>query len=213
MDEKNVVIIAAFLAVLSLILLLGILFRKKFWSLYSSLLPYLLAGIFLINLPAFQFINRPYFNWAYEGVIQRLPSNQLVDLYVTSGTPIKPKWIYSVIETYYKGKSLIIPENLVESLDLSIELLESQAQLADVTLVEEDWDISAEDMELILALDPDMIQTQKLDTKGNVTREVGNIYHFVSIDALSQTPLVLLRYQNKLFFLPESILLNLEGES
>lgn len=213
MDERNVVIMAAFLVVLSLVLLLAILFRKKFWGLIGSVFPYLLAGIFLINLVAFQSINRPYFNWAYQGVIQRLPSNELVDLYATSGTPIKPRWIYPVIETYYQGRTLIIPENLVESLDLSLDLLETQGQLEEVDLVVEDWDLSPADLDVIMALDPDRIQTQKLDSNGNVTQEAGDIYHFVSVDTVSQTPLVLLRYQNKLFFLPESILQDLEGES
>ena len=213
MDVQNIVFIVAFLAALSLLLLLAILFRKKFWTLFGPVLPYLLVGIFLFNLISFQMINRPYFNWAYQGVIQRLPSNGLIDLYVTSGTPIKPRWIYTVIETYYQGRSLIIPEDLVESLDLSLDLLKSQAQLIDVDLVQGDWDISPADLEVIMALDPDMIQTQKLNSKGNVTQELGDIYHFVEDPADSQSALVLLRFDNKLFFVPESVLQTLGGDS
>lgn len=212
MDVNNLIFIVGFVVLFSLIFFLSIRFRDRFWGLFGTVLPFLLGGIFLFNLISFEFRNRPYFNWAYEGVLQRLPSDGMVDLYASSGTPIKPQWIYIVIETYYQGKTLTIPETLVEGLELSIDLLESQAQLDEVVLVKAPGYLSPADLEEIMALDQDKIQTQKLDSKGNVTREAGDIYHF--IDAVDpQEALVLLRYQDSLFFVPESVLPELEGEN
>ena len=80
--------------------------QERFWRLFGTGLPYILGGIFLFNIISFGLINRPYFNWAYEGVLQRLPTNGLVDLYATSGTPIRTEWIYAVIENYYQGQTV-----------------------------------------------------------------------------------------------------------
>ena len=213
MDVINLILIVSFLALLSLFLFLAFRFRDKFWRLYGLMLPFLLGGIFLFNLISFGFINRPYFNWAYLGVLQQLPSNELVDLYATSGTPIKPRWIYAVIENYYQGQSLSIPRDVLESLDLPLESIQDQAQLSDVKIIEGDWNLSEDDLELILDLEPGKVQTQILDEKGNVTREAGDTYYFVVDPADPLSPLVLLRFEDQLFFLPESILQELEGES
>ena len=212
MDLRNLLIGGIYLAVLSLLVFLVLRFREKFWKWFVPVIfPILLTALFIYNLVSFTSLNQPYFNWAYQGVLRRLSSNELIDLYSTSATPLKPEWIYPFIEDYYLGRTLFIPENLMDSLDLSLERLVSQGRLAAVKIIMIDGRLAESDLEGILSLEMIDIHTNELNKNGNITREEGDIYHFVTAESDPGTPLLLIRFENQLFFIPEDLLLDLGG--
>jgi hypothetical protein len=212
MDQQYLAIICIYLVVLSLLLFLSMKYREKFWDRFRSLLfPIIMAALLFYNLVAFPFINQPYFNWAYRGRLQRLPSNELLDLVETNDTPLKPEWIYTFIANLYQGKTLLIPGSLIDNLDLSLENLLHQGRLAAVKTIEKKGDLTEAEIGSILDMDLVKIPTKKIDDLGNVTKEDGYIYYFIQEEKNPKAPLLLLRNQNQLFFIPEDLLSGLEG--
>jgi hypothetical protein len=126
-----------------------------------------------------------------------LPSNELIDLLKNSlGQPI-PDWIYPLIEEHYPGRILYIPEKLASSLDLSLERLKSQGRLADVILIEYDHDLTGEEVDLIMKMDNEEIDLME-----------GGIYHFIREVESLESPLLLLKFENRYFFISDELLPN-----
>lgn len=210
MNPYTLVIIIIYLVVLSFVLVLSIKFRSKFWNLYgSALFPVLLAAIFIYNLVSFPSINQPYFNWAYQGVLQQLPSNELIDLF--KRTPLRAEWIYALIEDYYLGRTLFIPESELSSLELSLDSLRSQGRLANVITIESDGKLTEDEVELILGLEHVDVSTREVDLNNNITATEGDIYYFITEEKDPDSPLLLLRYENQVFIIPEDLLPIPEG--
>jgi len=212
MDSQNLVIIGIYLTVLSLLLFLSIRYREKFWTRFGSVLfPILLAVLFIYNLISFPAINQPYSNWAYQGRLQRLPSSELLDLFETSATPLRADWIYALVEDYYLGRTLLIPENIIDSLDLSLEGLLSQGRLADVEIIEFEKKLTADEVKKVLGMRYVDMPTREVDSKNNITTREGDVYYFILEEVDPNSPLLLLKHENQLFFIPEDLLPDLEG--
>lgn len=207
MDLGNLEIILIYTISLSILFALSIILRGKFWHRFGALVfPILLGGVIIFNLLSFPAVNQPYFNWAYQGRLQRLPSNQLIDLFKTSQTPLRADWIYPFIADYYPGRTLLIPENLLDSLELSLDQLDSQGQLAAVEVIEFNGVLEESQAEIIQEWEMAVVPTRELDSDGNITREEGDSYHFFREEEDTEAALLLLRYDDQLFFIPEDLL-------
>jgi hypothetical protein len=95
---------------------------------------------------------------------------------------------------------LFIPENLLDSLELSVERLLSQGRLADVIPIELDEILTEAEVEMILGLEYVDLGTKE-----------GNVYHFVTEEKDPNSPLLLLVHESQFFFIPEDLLTDLEG--
>ena len=203
MDLGNREIILIYALSLSIVIALSIIFREKFWHRFGSwLFPILLGVLIIFNLFSFPAINQPYFNWAYQGHLQRLPSNQLIDLFQTSGSPLRADWIYPFVEDYYQGRKLLIPENLTDSLELNQERLLSQSRLAVVETIAFNGELTKDEVEMLLDLETVSIPTRVLNSEGNITKEQGDVYHFVLGEKDASVPVLLLKHENQFFFVP-----------
>ena len=111
-----------------------------------------------------------------------------------------PEWIYSFIDIYYQGKTLLIPDNIVNSLDLTQEELQTQGRLSDVSFIEFDGLLSEADAELLLLLE-----------SADITLDDGVEYHLITEIRDPASPLLLLRYQRQLYFIPQDLLLEIRG--
>jgi len=184
-----------FLAILGLVTLLAFKFREKFWKLFGSVLPLILGALFIYNI-----LSYPSLNWfvifpSYQGPFQRLPSNELISLYDVGSAEARIGWIYSLIEIYYPGKTLGVPEEVLDSLDLSPELLVTQGRLADVVTLEFDSELNDDQADQILGMEAVSI---RLDD--------GNLYHFLTGETDPKSYLLLLKHGNQIFFVPEGLL-------
>lgn len=153
------------------------------------ILQLILAGTVIYNLISFSSINQ-----ADPWRLQRLPSNELVDLVDSSLAPFKTIWIYPLIDIYCQGRTLLIPEGFLDSLNLSAELLQSQGLLADVRPIKSGGELTEGEVELILGMDQIDIRTKE-----------GETYHFIMEEKDPSAPLLLLRYENQLFFIPKDL--------
>ena len=170
--------------------------HKKIRTRFGSvILQLVLGGTVIYNLIAF-----PSINQADPWSLQRVPSNELVDLFDMSLAPFKTSWVYSLVDTYYQGRTLLIPEEILDSLLLSVELLQTQGHLSEVVPIEIDDKLTKGDVELILGKDYVDIRTKD-----------GETYHFITEEKDPSSPLLLLKYENQLFFIPDDLLPALEG--
>jgi hypothetical protein len=185
-----------YLAILCVVLFLAIRFRRRFQKLFGSTLFPLILGILIV----YNIISYPSLNWfvifpSYQGPFQRLPSNELISLYDAGSAKAQIEWIYSLIEIYYPGKTLGVPKEVLGSLDLSAELLQTQGRLAEVVPLEFDSDLTVDQVDLILAME---FVSIRLDD--------GNIYYFVTEETDSDSYLLLLKHGNQLIFVPKDLL-------
>ncbi len=192
-ELKFVYIVLAIIGIL-ISLLIKIWF-KSWYRFGIILIPLILVGNIITNLIWF-----PAINQGDRWQLQRLPSNELIDLYNTSITPFKAGWIYSLVELYYQGRTLLIPDDVLDSLDISRELLQTQGQLAEVVPVDLDRKLTENEVEMILDLEGDKILMND-----------GNLYHFVTGGVDQKSPLLLLKYENQLFFIPGDLLSDWES--
>ena len=192
-ELKFVYIVLAIIGIL-ISLLIKIWF-KSWYRFGIILIPLILVGNIITNLIWF-----PAINQGDRWQLQRLPSNELIDLYNTSITPFKAGLIYSLVELYYQGRTLLIPDDVLDSLDISRELLQTQGQLAEVVPVDLDRKLTEREVEMILDLEGDKILMND-----------GNLYHFVTGGMDQKSPLLLLKYENQLFFIPGDLLSDWES--
>jgi hypothetical protein len=190
-----------YLAILGLMLFLSIRYKAKFWGLLGRVFPLLLAALVLFNLISFSFINQAYIHPAYRGHLERLQSNELIDLLENSASPPRKVWIYALVEDYYQGRVLLVPEELLDSLDLSQERLQAQGQLADLKTIDYQVKPTAEDMQQILSREYFDLNT--ID---------GGVFTFVIEGADSNVPLLFFKYGNQHYFVPEDLLSDLESD-
>ena len=185
-----------YLVILGLVLFLAIRFRRRFQKLFGSTLFPLILGVLLI----YNIISYPTLSWfvifpSYQGSLQRLPSNELISLYDNGSAQARTAWIYSLVEIYYQGMRLGVPAGLLNSLDLSAELLQTQGRLAEVVQLEFENDLTIDQVDLILAME---FVSIRLDD--------GNIYYFVTEETDSDSSLLLLKLGNQLIFVPKDLL-------
>lgn len=190
------VFLLCYTLVLIPVLILAFKNREKFWKLFGSVLFPLILGTLLF----YNIVSYPSLNWfaifpSRQGPFQRLPSNGLISLFDNGSAQARAGWVYSLIEIYYQGKTLGVPDEIMKSLNLSQELLKTQGRLVDVVPLEMENELTEGQAELILGMDSVSI---KLDD--------GNIYHFVLEEMDPNSYLLLLKYGNQLFFLPEDLL-------
>ncbi len=153
----------------------------------------------------YNILSYPTLNWfvifpSYQGTFQRLPSNQLISLYDHGSAQARAAWIYSLVEIYYPGKTLGVPDGLMDSLNLSGELLRTQGRLAGLVAVEIDHNLTEDQAGGILAMKRDSIRMDD-----------GNLYHFITEEKDPESTLLLLQRGNELFFIPEDLLPGKEG--
>ena len=187
--------------VLSPVLFLAMKYRAKFWKLFGSALFPLILGVLLV----YNIVSYPSLNWfaifpSYQGPLQRLPSNELISLYEHGSAQARVAWIYSLVEIYYPGKILGVPDGLMDSLNLSGELLRTQGRLAGLVAVEVEHNLTENQAEGILAMEKDSIRMDD-----------GNLYHFITEEKDPEATLLLLQRGNELFFIPEDLLPGKEG--
>lgn len=198
MDLQPQIIAAIILAIIAISILLLIRFRYRSWFRFGVwFIPFVFLGTIIVNLILF-----PVIDQADRWQFQRLPSNDLIDLYQVSMTPYKIEWIYPLVEIYYQGRTLYTPDGLLETLDLSQELLQTQGYLADVIPLQMDRKLTESELDLIL--DWEDAQILMID---------GNEYHFVSDGMDQDSSLLLLQSGNQVFFVPEGILSDWERGS
>jgi hypothetical protein len=155
----------------------------------------LLGGNFIFNLASFSSINSADL-WS----LKRLSSNELIELYQASSAPLRTEWIYPVIEDLYGGSTLYIPADMLDSLDFSVELLKIRGHLSEVVPSEIDGELTEGEVELIQAMEYSDLKTKD-----------GKTYHFIIGRKGSSAPLLLLYYDNQLFFIPEDLHQEIEG--
>ena len=162
---------------------------------FVVIIPLLLGGNLLFNLVSFSSINTDDL-WS----LKRLPSNELIDLYEVSSAPIRTEWIYPVIEDFYGGNALYIPADLLDSLDLSVELLQTRGRLVEVIHLESGMELPERDLAFMLSMD-----TEPLSTKN------GDVYHFIGTGEEAGGAVVLIEHESQFFFIPATLLPDLEG--
>jgi len=188
-------IIGFYLVVLVLLYSLMRKLQEKFWLRFSAVMfPFLLVGHILFNVISFPAVNQA--RWR----LRRLPSNDLIDLMDNSYSQRRTYWIYPLMEIYYAGRTLQIPENLLDSLPLSKEELQRKGRLAEVVPIEMIAELTEGEVELILAAD-------YLD----ISIDDGYLYHFVMQETDLDSPLLLRRYEDRLFFIPKDLLPDTES--
>lgn len=193
MDSRYLEAIIFYLVLMGLVYALQKKLGDKFWIQYGTVaFPLLVGGLLIFNLIAY-----PTLNQGNKWNSSRLPSNELIDLLKNSlGQPIS-NWIYPLIEDHYPGRVLYIPESLTGSLDLSLEGMKNKGRLADVILIEFDYDLTGEEVDLILKMEYDKIDLME-----------GGVYHFITEENSPESPLLLLKHENRYFFIPEDLLPN-----
>lgn len=189
-------IISFIVVLMSIVIPLMIKLQDKFWFRFGTvMLPLILVSTLIYNLISFPSTDRAGI-WS----LQRLPSNELIDLFDESTTPIKTAWLYPLIDSYYQSRTLIISDSLLGSLNLSVELLQTQGHLADIKIIDLDTRLSEGDVELILGME--IVDLRMVN---------GHVYHFVTEELDPGSPLLLLRHEKQLFFIPEDLLPDPEG--
>jgi len=155
----------------------------------------IMGGNLLFNLFSFSSINQ-----ADLWNLRRLPSNELIDLYKASSAPLRTEWIYPVIEDFYDGSTLYIPADMMDSLDLSVELLRTRGRLVEVIPLESGMELSERDIEYLLSMDNDVISTKN-----------GKVYHFIEMVDEAAGSVLLIEHEIQFFFIPADFLPDLEG--
>lgn len=195
MDIRYLEAIVFYLVVLGLFFALMRKLPEKFWIRFGAVMfPLMLAAHLIYNITSF-----PYINQKNKWNTRRLPSNELIDLLNNGVALSRVSWIYALIEDSYLGRTLFVPESLFASLDLSAARLKSQGGLADVIPVEFNYELTERDVDLILKMEYHDMDTME-----------GDIYYFITEEKHPGTPLLLLKYENKLFFIPEDLLKDVE---
>ena len=192
MDIWNLESIIIYLAILSLLVIVLYIFRAKINPRSVSIITLALSLVII----SYNLISFPSFIQANEWKVQLLPSNEFIDLFENSLSPTRISWVYPLIEDHYLGRTLLIPESLVDTLELSLERLVSQAQLADVKLIDSVLNITERDLGLIMGLESVFFLNEKTNQS----------YYFVTEENDPNAPLLLLRYENQFFFIPEDLL-------
>ena len=168
--------------------------RTRFW-IFIVMVPLVLGGNLIFNLVSFSSINTADL-WSLE----RVPSNELIDLYKASSAPLRTEWIYPIIEDFYDGGTLYIPADMMDSLDLSLELLQTRGRLIEVISLESSLELSERDIESVLSMENDVISTKN-----------GDVYHFMRMGDEAGGSVVLIEYENQFFFIPAELLSDLDG--
>jgi hypothetical protein len=181
-------------------LYLSIRYKQIFNRLLGRVFPFLLTALVLVNLISFPFINQNHIHPTYKGHLERLPSNKLIDLLENSVSPPRKVWIYALVEDYYQGRVLLISNDISSSLDLSLERLKVQGQLADVRTSLYQVKPSADAMKHVLSMEYFDLNT--ID---------GGVFTFVTGGADSTSPLLLFMYEDQYYFVPEDLLPDMEG--
>ena len=127
--------------------------RTRF-RIFVVMVSLLLGGNLIFNLVSFSSINRADL-WSLE----RVSSNELIDLYKASSAPLWTAWIYPIIEDFYDGATMYVPAEMMDSLDLSADLLQTQGRLGEVILLESGMEFSERDIEYLLSINSDSIST------------------------------------------------------
>ena len=192
MQFWNLQSILIYLVILSFLVIVLFLFRTKIKPRFVSMFT-LIQSIMVI---CYNLISFPFFLQENDWKMQPLPSNELIDLYENSLSPTRTSWIYPLIEDHYRGRTLLIPKSFVDSLDLSLERLVSQAQLADVKLI---------DFVLTL-MEKDLNAIKDLDSAFFLNEKTNQSFYFVLEEKDPAAPLLLLRHENQIFFIPEDLL-------
>ncbi len=184
-----------FLIVLSIVVIHTTILRNKVWiRLGTMLFPLILVANIIYNFYSFDQINK-----SKEWHLQRLPSNELIDLIEMMPTPIKTRWIYPLIGEFYPGRTLSIPLKLLDSLDLSLELLQSQGRLAYVKTIEHDKKLTEHEVEMFLRMK--YVELYFVN---------GETYHFITEEMGPNSPLLILKHESQIFIIPEDLLLESE---
>ena len=190
-----------YVACCALALFVLVKFKKRLWTLFCSVLfPLILISQFTYNVissPSLDLFTIFPYN---QGRLERLPSNELIDLLDHGTAQSRTVWICPLIELYYQGRTLLIPDDVLDSLDISRELLQTLGQLAEVVPVDLDRKLTENEVEMILDLEGDKILMND-----------GNLYHFVTGGVDQKSPLLLLKYENQLFFIPGDLLSDWES--
>ena len=190
MDSRYLKAIFFYLIVLCLLFFLQKKLREKFWVQYGRVVfPLMITALLLFNLLSFQTINESN-KWS----TLRLPSNSLLDLMKNSLGLSRTSWMYTLIGEYYSGRTVLIPQNVLARLGLSVERMQSQGMLADVILLESDYYLTREEVDLILRIE-----------HGKISTKEGPFYHFFVDNKSPDSRLLLLKYENGYFFIPEDL--------
>jgi len=180
-----------FLIVLSIVVIHTTILRNKLWIRFGTMLfPLILVANIIYNFYSFDQINK-----SKEWQLQRLPSNELIDLIEMMPTLIKKPWIYPLIGEYYPGRTLSITLNLLDPLDLSLELLQSQGRLAYVKTIEHDKKLTEHEVEMFLRM-----------KYVELFLENGETYHFITEEMGPNSPLLILKHESQIFIIPEDLL-------
>ena len=179
------------LFLISVLLFLSAYFYNRFTVRLSSLLfPLLLLVCVGLNLQSFNDIDQRDV-WH----LQRLPTNNLIDLMQASHDKLSTRPVYVLFEEHFKGRTLVSPPGLLNDVGLSPELLQSWGGLAEVETLVYDSNLSEQEVSILLHL-----EHIELEVKG------GNKYVFITEFSDSTAPLLITRYDGQIFIVPLSLL-------
>lgn len=178
--------------ILGIVVIVNAIFPTKLrFNVNTVLFPLILMVNIVLNLYSFQHINHSG-RWH----LQCLPSNEFIDLIESSLASFRTPWIYPLIEEYYMGRILLSSSSVLETLNLSSELLQSQGRLADVKMLDHhDISISGQEVQMILLLE-----------HVDVVMENGTKYIFVTEKLDSKSPILIIKYEEQVFFVPIELL-------
>jgi hypothetical protein len=179
------------LFLISILLVLSALFYNRFTVRLSSLLfPLLLLVCVGLNLRSFGDIDQRD-RWH----LQRLPTNNLIDLLRASHDKLSTRPVYVLFEDHFKGRTLASPPDLLDDVGLSPELLQSWGELAEVKTLVYDSNLSAQEVSILFDL-----QHIEQEVQG------GNKYIFITESSDTSDLLLITRYEKQIFIVPLSLL-------
>lgn len=168
----------------------AIFYNRFVVRLGAALFPFILLVGIGLNLQSFSNIDQLNL-WH----LQRLPTNNLIDLLQASHDPLYTRPVYILFEYHYKGRILVTPPGLLEDVGLSPELLRSWGRLAKVETLEYDSSLTDQEAYTLLLLDHIELET-----------DAGEKYIFVT-EALDSTTLLLITRQGgQTFIVPLNLL-------
>lgn len=179
------------LLLISILLFLSAYFYNRFIvRLYSLLFPLLLLVCVGLNLQSFSDIDQSDV-WR----LQRLPTNDLIDLMQASHDQLYTRSVYVLFETHFKGRILVSPPGLLEDVGLSPEYLQSWGGLAGVKTLAYDTNLTELEASELLHLEHIEIKIDGSDK-----------YVFIPESPDSTDPLLITRYDGQIFIVPLSLL-------
>lgn len=127
--------------------------------------------------------------------LRRLPTNDLIDLLQASHDKLYARSVYVLFETHFKGRILVSPPGLLEEVGLSPEYLQSWGGLAGVKILEYDSNLTELESSWLLHLEHIKIGIDS-----------GDRFIFFPTSQDSTDPLLMARYDGKIFVVPLSLL-------